>query len=103
MEPKPEPRMTPKVRTQTESAWKYVFSFFWMILFTAISFWIVLEGTLGTEATFWSITALAAVQVVLQLITFMHLDFGKYRFVAIFMALGIFIAVVSAIGIVLMP
>jgi len=85
-----------------ESAWRHVFSFFWMILFTAIAFVVVGSERLNPEATFWVITLLAVLQVILQLFTFMHLNQKGYGIVIIYMAVGIFIAVVSAIGIVLL-
>jgi cytochrome c oxidase subunit 4 len=102
-----EPNLNKKPAEQVfnvkpETPWKHVFSFFWMILFTAIAFWMVMEGKMGPEATFWWITGLAVLQVFLQLFTFMHLDFQKYRIVVIFLSVGIIIAVVSAVGIALM-
>ncbi|MBA4494029.1 cytochrome C oxidase subunit IV family protein [Paenactinomyces guangxiensis] len=84
------------------SPWKYVLSFFWMIVFTAIAFVLVWGEYLNPEATFWVITFLASLQVLLQLFTFMHLDQKGQSMPIIFMGLGILIAVISAVGIVLM-
>jgi cytochrome c oxidase subunit 4 len=89
-------------KASSESPWKYVFSFFWMIIFTAIAFVLVEGNWLSPEATFWWITILAAIQVVLQLFTFMHLDQKGQQIPIIFMGLGILIAVISVVGIVLM-
>ncbi|SEM80845.1 cytochrome C oxidase subunit IV family protein [Lihuaxuella thermophila] len=92
----------PAKQTSSSSPWKYVISFFLMILFTAIAFILVERNWLSPEGTFWSITILAAIQVVLQLFTFMHLDQKGQEIPIIFMGLGILIAVISVVGIVLM-
>ncbi|MBA4541871.1 cytochrome C oxidase subunit IV family protein [Thermoactinomyces daqus] len=92
----------PEKRVKRESPWKHVFSFVWMILFTAIAFWIVGENKLSLEQTFWIILILAILQVILQLFTFMHLAQRGYGIVILFFALGLLIAVISAVGIILM-
>ncbi len=92
----------PAARTSAGSPWKYVLSFFWMIIFTAIAFILVEGKWLSPEATFWWITLLAAIQVVLQLFTFMHLDQKGQHMPIIFMSFGFLIAVLTVVGIVLM-
>jgi cytochrome c oxidase subunit 4 len=95
---KPEPGHPEK----PESPWKHVLSFVWMILFTAIAFWVVGEQKLGAKATFWVILLLAVLQVFLQLFTFMHLNQKRYGIVVIFIFIGIFFATIISVGIVLM-
>lgn len=81
---------------------KYLTSFLIMILFTAIAFYLIIFPLFDTNTTFWVIFLLAWVQALLQLFTFMHLDQKGYGIVIILYAIGIVIAVVSAVGIVLM-
>jgi cytochrome c oxidase subunit IV len=102
MQPQWVKQREPEKRVKQESAWKHVFSFFWMILFTAIAFWIVGENKLNLMQTFWIILILAILQVILQLFTFMHLMQKGYGIVILFFALGLLIATVSAVGIILM-
>ncbi|TCW39290.1 cytochrome C oxidase subunit IV family protein [Laceyella sacchari] len=92
-----------KPKEKPETAWRYVLSFIWMILFTAIAFVVVGGGLVESKtAIFWVLIISASIQVVLQLFTFMHLDQKGYGIVIVFMGVGLVIAVVSAVGMVLM-
>jgi cytochrome c oxidase subunit 4 len=73
-----------------------------MILFTALSFYLVAYPQFNTTTTFWIILSAAFVQVFLQLYTFMHLDEKGNSMPVIFMGLGLFIAIISVIGLILM-
>ncbi|MFC7440097.1 cytochrome C oxidase subunit IV family protein [Laceyella putida] len=104
MEPKLQhhPEQPTKRTEKPETAWRHILSFVWMILFTAIAFYVVGEQMLDPTSTFWVLIILAAIQVALQLFTFMHLNQKGYGIVILFFALGLLIAVVSAVGVVLM-
>jgi cytochrome c oxidase subunit 4 len=73
-----------------------------MILFTALSFYLVAYPHFTVMTTFWIILAAAVVQVFLQLYTFMHLDEKGHLMPIIFMVVGLFIGVISVVGIILM-
>ena len=80
------------------SLFRYILSFVWMLLFTAAAFYIVMAQVFfRPQTTLWWILALAVVQVILQLFTFMHLDWKHYWLIVILFALGLFIAVVSVV------
>lgn len=96
-----QPVKSPEKPT-SESARKHVLSFASMILFTAIAFLLVATSLFDATTTVWIITILAVIQVVLQLFTFMHLDQKGQQIPIIFMAIGIFIALMTVIGIILM-
>lgn len=81
---------------------KYLVSFVWMVLFTVISFWVVGSQRFDQEMTFHLIILFAVAQVILQLFAFMHLNVKQYWMILIFMGIGSMIAVISAIGIILM-
>jgi cytochrome c oxidase subunit IV len=85
-----------------ESIRRYLLSFFWMTLFTALAFILVDGQYLIATATIWVIIILAVIQVFLQLFTFMHLDQEEYTIPVLFMAIGSFVAIISVIGIILM-
>lgn len=76
---------------------RYLFSFAWMILFTIAAFYIVMKRPFSDPDTiFWTIVILAILQVILQLFTFMHLDWKHYRMAVIFITLAAIIAGISA-------
>lgn len=85
-----------------ESAMKHIVSFIIMIALTAAAFLLVAGDIVPQHLILPLILVFAAVQVFLQLFTFMHLDQKGTAFYTIFMVLGIVIAVVSAVGIILM-
>lgn len=77
---------------------RYLLSFLWMLVFTAIAFYIVMEKVFSNpQTTFWFIFILAVLQVILQLFTFMHLDWKHYWLIVIFFSLGVIIAIVSVV------
>jgi cytochrome c oxidase subunit IV len=87
---------------KTRSTSRFLWSFMWMVLFTALSFYLVAYPHFTVMTTFWIILSAAVVQVFLQLYTFMHLDEKGNEMPIIFMALGLFIAVISVVGLILM-
>ncbi len=93
----------PKVIVKkTRSASRFIWSFVWMVLFTILSFYLVAYPHFEAITTFWIILSTAAVQVALQLFTFMHLDEKGHTLPIIFMSLGLLIAVISVVGLILM-
>jgi cytochrome o ubiquinol oxidase subunit IV len=53
----------------------YLIGFFLSVVLTAIPFWLVMTGALNnTQATALVITALAAVQIVVHMVFFLHMD-----------------------------
>jgi cytochrome c oxidase subunit IV len=93
---------TPEEPPKKSMVVRYVVSFIWMLLFTAAAFVLVAGQWFASHITFYAILVLAVAQVLLQLVTFMHLDIKHYRMALIFLCVGIFIAAVSAVGLVLM-
>lgn len=81
---------------------KHIGSFVVMILLTAIAFYLVANEMLSVQLLIPVIIGLATLQVILQLFIFMHLDQKGSAFPILFMGAGILIAVVSAVGIILM-
>lgn len=81
---------------------KHIGSFAVMIILTSIAFYLVGNEILSIQLLIPVIIGLATIQVILQLFIFMHLDQKGSTFPIIFMAAGILIAVVSAVGIILM-
>nr|WP_237446478.1 cytochrome C oxidase subunit IV family protein [Shimazuella alba] len=73
-----------------------------MVLFTALSFYLVAYPHFTFTTTFWIILGAAVIQVFLQLYTFMHLDEKGNIMPIIFIVLGLFIGVISVVGIILM-
>jgi cytochrome c oxidase subunit 4 len=99
-----EPALQKKTKTTNHKRpeTRYIWSFAWMILFTAFAFYIVVYPLFSWTTTFWLIVSAAAIQVFLQLFTFMHLEEKGQAIPIIFMLLGLFIAVISIVGIVLL-
>lgn len=85
-----------------ESTFKHILSFVIMIAFTAAAFFIVISDTVPDNWVLPLLLIFAVIQVFLQLFTFMHLNQKGTAFYTFFMISGIFIAVISAIGILLM-
>ena len=52
----------------------YVIGFVLSVILTAIPFWLVMTGPLTTQATALLIMALAAVQVVVHMVFFLHMN-----------------------------
>lgn len=92
-----------RATSKRERTSSYIYSFLWMILFTAIAFLLVGYQWFNSWLTILIIIILAFAQVLFQLFTFMHLNQKGSTVFIIFFGLGAFIAVVSAVGIVLMP
>ncbi|GGE08292.1 hypothetical protein GCM10011571_06930 [Marinithermofilum abyssi] len=80
-----------------ESSKKHLISFFWMILFTAAAFVVVATEAFSGPVTLAIILVLAAIQAVLQLFTFMHLD-RRSQLPILFMASGIGLGVIFALS-----
>ncbi|MDA8354101.1 MAG: cytochrome C oxidase subunit IV family protein [Firmicutes bacterium] len=85
-------------QTREETTGKYLMSFAWMLLVTVIAFVLVGLQLLPENLLILVILGLAALQVLLQLFTFMHLDFGWYRIVTIFMCSGCIVAATAIIA-----
>jgi cytochrome c oxidase subunit 4 len=83
------PRETPR---------KHLRAFGWMILLTAIAFAAVGTGVLPKGITLAVILILAAIQALLQLVTFMHLD-RRHQLPILFMASGIGFSLIIALAI----
>lgn len=81
-----------------ESVGKHLLSFAVMIILTAIAFAAV-GLKIPTHLVIPVLLVMAAIQVFLQLFTFMHLDQKGNLFPIIFIFAGIFVAIVSAFGI----
>ncbi|SMO75827.1 cytochrome C oxidase subunit IV family protein [Melghirimyces algeriensis] len=82
-----------------DSGLKYVASFALMILLTAVAFAAVAMNIVPQGWVIPLILVLAAVQVFLQLFTFMHLDLKKDAVTVSFMVTGLFIGVVCAVAV----
>lgn len=54
----------------------YLIGFVLSVVLTAIPFWIVMTGNFSKAITFYSVIALAVVQIVVHLKYFLHLDFS---------------------------
>ncbi|TCS92817.1 cytochrome C oxidase subunit IV family protein [Hazenella coriacea] len=91
-----------KPASKNSSVVKYLLSFICMIGLTAAAFYIVANGVVANDMIFPMLSVLAVLQVLLQLFIFMHLDQKGSKIYSIFLFLGIFIAVYSAAGMVLM-
>lgn len=89
-------------KQKSDSTLKHVISFVVMIILTGIAFYLVLTNAVDTNLVVPIIIVLASIQVLLQLFIFMHLDQRGSKFYTTFMFLGVIIAVVSAVGIILM-
>jgi cytochrome c oxidase subunit 4 len=85
-----------------ESAMKHLISFALMIVLTAAAFWLVATHTVPQHLILPLILLFAVIQVLLQLFTFMHLDQKGSAHYTLFIVVGILIAVISALGIILM-
>ncbi|PTX64240.1 cytochrome c oxidase subunit 4 [Melghirimyces profundicolus] len=83
-----------------ETTGKYLLSFLWMLLMTVVSFVLVGMNLLPSHLLLPAILFLAAIQVVLQLFTFMHLDFKWYLTASIFMGGGCIVAATAIVAMV---
>ena len=52
----------------------YLIGFVLSVILTAVPFWLVMKGALSTQATALTIMALAAVQVVVHMVFFLHMN-----------------------------
>lgn len=87
---------------KSSSVVKYILSFVCMIALTGAAFYIVANGVVANDMIMPMLSVLATLQVLLQLFIFMHLDQKGSKVYSVFLFLGIFIAVYSAAGMVLM-
>ncbi|SEN73113.1 cytochrome C oxidase subunit IV family protein [Lihuaxuella thermophila] len=85
-----------------EGVMKHLISFAIMIVLTALAFYLVATDVVPEGWVLPLIIIFAAIQVFLQLFTFMHLDQKGSGYYTLFIMAGILIAVVSAVGIILM-
>ena len=83
-------------------AMKHIVSFVLMIAFTAASFFVVVSDKVPSGWVVPLLLVFAVIQVILQLFTFMHLDQKGSAFYTLFMIFGLFVAIISALGILLM-
>ncbi|MDR6226026.1 cytochrome C oxidase subunit IV family protein [Desmospora profundinema] len=81
-----------------ETSGKHIRAFGWMILLTAIAFAAVATEYLPRGLTLTVILVLAAIQTVLQLATFMHLD-RRHQLPILFMVSGLGFSVIIAVAI----
>jgi len=87
---------------QKSQAAKHIVAFVAMIILTVIAFYLVAANVITLQLLVPVLLILATIQVILQLYFFMHLDQKGSGFPILFMVAGIVIAVVSAVGILLM-
>lgn len=92
----------PKKTHQPEKATKHIISFAVMILLTIAAFYLVANDVVPENRILPFILVFAVIQVFLQLFTFMHLDQKGSFFYTLFIFCGLIIAVISALGIILM-
>ncbi|MBD1373385.1 cytochrome C oxidase subunit IV family protein [Hazenella sp. IB182357] len=85
-----------------DSTMKHIVSFAAMIVLTVAAFYIVMEDVVEPNMILPLLLFFASIQVVLQLFTFMHLNQKGTAYYTIFIFTGVIIAVVSAVGIILM-
>jgi cytochrome c oxidase subunit 4 len=78
---------------------KHLLAFAVMMILTAIAFAAVATGALPTVALVAILLIMAAIQVILQLFTFMHLDQKGSFFPIVFMTAGLVFAVVVVLGV----
>ena len=90
------------ISRKPESPMKHILSFVFMIAFTAAAFFVVMSDKVPSGWVIPLLLIFAVIQVFLQLFTFMHLDQKGTAFYTIFIIFGIFVAVISALGILLM-
>lgn len=83
-------------------ATKHVIAFVVMVILTIAAFYLVATNIITLQLLVPILLVLATIQVLLQLYFFMHLDQKGSGFPILFMVAGIVIAVVSAVGIILM-
>lgn len=86
-----------------ESAMKHIVSFAVMILLTIGSFVLVAMKIVPLAWVLPLMIGFAVIQVFLQLFTFMHLDQKGSFYFTFFILTGAFVAIYSALGIILMP
>jgi cytochrome c oxidase subunit 4 len=90
------------ISRKPESAMKHILSFVLMIAFTAAAFFLVVSDAVPSGWVVPLLLIFAVVQVFLQLFTFMHLDQKGSAYYTLFIIFGIFVAVISAVGIIYM-
>ena len=88
----------PMIHKRRESEGRYMLSFVWMLLFAGISFVLVGMNLLPENLIIPAILLLAALQVLMQLFTFMHLDFNWYLTATVFMGSGCIVAATAIIA-----
>lgn len=86
------------IRKGREGEGKYFGSFVWMLLFTGVSFALVGMNFLPGNLLIPVILLLAALQVLMQLFSFMHLDFKGYLSATVFMGSGCIVAATAIIA-----
>jgi cytochrome c oxidase subunit IV len=94
--------MTRHQPVKPESAKKHLISFALMVLFTIAAFYLVMEEVVPIGWLLPILLILAALQVGLQLFTFMHLDQKGSAYYTLFIFMGLWIAVISALGLLLL-
>ncbi|WP_380702992.1 cytochrome C oxidase subunit IV family protein [Salinithrix halophila] len=80
-----------------ETPARHLRAFGWMLLFTTISFALVGSGYFSAPLTFTVILALAFIQLLLQLVIFMHMD-RRHQLPILFMASGIGFSIIIAVA-----
>ncbi|MCS1352758.1 cytochrome C oxidase subunit IV family protein [Mechercharimyces sp. CAU 1602] len=81
---------------------KQILSFAIMILLTVVAFAIVMLEIVPAALIIPIILFLAVIQVFLQLFTFMHLNQKGSAAAIIFISTGMFVAIISAVGIMIL-
>ncbi|MDA8351804.1 MAG: cytochrome C oxidase subunit IV family protein [Firmicutes bacterium] len=98
MEAKMEQAKPQQESQATESDAKHLASFAVMIVLTAIAFAAVTMDIVPPAMVIPLIIGLAAIQVMMQFFTFMHLDFKKHRITVTFIFTGLLFGVICVVA-----
>ena len=82
-----------------ERAGKHLIAFVIMMILTAIAFAAVATGTLPAATLITLLLVMAAIQVLIQFFTFLHLDQKGHFFPIFFTGAGLLFAVIVVLGV----
>jgi len=80
------------------SAKDYAIGFVLSLILTAIPFWLVMSNTLAPDTTRWVILGFAAVQLVVQMVYFLHMSSkseGGWNMMALILTIVLLVIVMS--------
>lgn len=86
-------------KNSSDRSRKHLIAFAVMLVLTAIAFAAVATGALPVAALVALLLIMAAIQVILQFFTFMHLDQKGHFFPILFTGAGLLFAVVVVLGV----